>query len=60
VPLFFTPSGYTGNNGTRNTDYQSSITNRRAIATQNGAFRNRSTTGVSHSVFEASVDKINS
>jgi hypothetical protein len=35
--------GYTGNNGTRDTGYQTSITNRRAVATQNGAFWNRFT-----------------
>jgi hypothetical protein len=46
--------------GTRDTDYQTSITNRRAVATLNGAFCNRSTTSTPHAAFDASVDRINS
>lgn len=52
--------GYTGNNGTLETDYATSIGNRMAVASGNGAFRNGATGGISHTAFDPSVSKINS
>jgi YD repeat-containing protein len=51
--------GYTGNNGTLDTDYQTSISNRTST-TGTGAFRFGTTTGSSHADFDLSVASINS
>ncbi len=53
--------GYTGNNGTLDTDYLTSIENRTvALGTGNGAFRNNSYSPVQHADFAQSMDPINS
>jgi YD repeat-containing protein len=51
--------GYTGNNGTLDTDYQTSIVNR-TRASGTGAFRFGGTDPISHSDFDLSLDPINS
>ena len=53
--------GYTGNNGTIDTDYQDSIANRtRAPVSNPGAFRWGSTSALAHAAFDPSLDMINS
>ena len=51
--------GYTGNNGTLDTDYQTSIANRQKVQ-GTGAFRFGGTDPVAHSDFDLSLDPINS
>ena len=51
--------GYTGNNGTLDTDYQTSIFNR-TRTTGTGAFRFGATSGSSYADFDLSVDTITS
>ncbi|WHU04984.1 LysM peptidoglycan-binding domain-containing protein [Sphingomonas sp. NIBR02145] len=51
--------GYTGNNGTQNTDYQSSI-NQRTWTPGNGAFQNGSTYGSAYADFDQSFTGITS
>jgi YD repeat-containing protein len=51
--------GYTGNNGTIDTDYQSSVYSRTQTP-GTGAFRGGASTGTAHADFDLSVDPINS
>lgn len=51
--------GYTGNNGTLDTDYQSSVQNR-GRTSGNGAFRFGASYGSSHADFDQSLNPINS
>lgn len=52
--------GYTGNNGTLETSYAASISNRMAVSSGSGAFRNGASAGTSHVAFDPSLDKVNS
>ncbi|MDP3458189.1 MAG: LysM domain-containing protein, partial [Hyphomonas sp.] len=52
--------GYTGNNGTLDTNYLASTANRMAIPSGTGAFRNGTTSGSAHVAFDPSLNRINS